>query len=606
MGTTDLESLLEAGASAAAADIDKIMSLIRAHAHGNGNGNGSTPTPQASPAVKPQSPAVGEALKAQAQFNHELMAALRMLGEQFMALQTELAGLQGEQRAAAEHTQAVHESLTSLQSHSTVVEQELADLERELAELAQDLAGELGSSRRQRYEQVRQVAQLEERVRQIDTVLRAMGRRVDGTASRAYNTEQTLDGIRTRVENELAGTRELKAEVSKIDARALDLEQQLGRVAPEMAQRWEEELANRDATYREQFASFKTGMDSVSAWFNQGLAAAQERLQTELKAIRELVSAQAQSNEAITGQIKMDLDRMVTLEQKVEMLSALGANVKEQFDDRFDALTMRLLRAERAADSAPQTAPPAAEPGPNAERQENPAPRNPDPPMDYFTFALQHRGSVASVRARQAAYLDLFHGRNQVLDLGCGRGEFLELFSGNGTHAIGVDANRDMIDFCRERGLDVVHADLFEYLQSLPDTGMDAIFSAQVIEHLPPDQIRMLIRLCGQKLGPEGLLVLETVNPLCPLALTNFWLDPTHVRPVLPKLLTFMLEEAGFSLKALRFNSPIDGSNAAPSLETVTDWPAALDQYQDYAAIASRGKSSPQSTVDSIQSEDVN
>jgi 2-polyprenyl-3-methyl-5-hydroxy-6-metoxy-1,4-benzoquinol methylase len=597
MGSTELDSLLEAGASAAVADIDNIMSLIRAHVQGNGNGNGSAPTPPSSPAAKPQPPAVGEALKAQAQFNHELMGALRILGERFLESQSELAHLQEQQRAAAEQTQGMRESLTNIQGHSTTVEQELTELKRELAKLGQDLAGELESSRRQRHEQIRHLAQLEERVRQINTAVLVTGRRVDGVASRAYNTEQTLDGVRERVENELAGMGKLRAEVAKIDARALDLEQRLGRVAGEMTQQWQQELAGRDTTYREQLAGFKTGLESVSAWFNQELVTAQERLQSELKALQELVSAQAQSNEAITGQIKMDLARMVTLEQKVETLSAQGANSMVQYDHRFDELTMRVLRAERATSSAPPTEPPAVEPGLDAERHENPAPRSPNPPMDYFMFALQHRGSVDSVRERQAAYVDLFHGRKQIVDLGCGRGEFLELFSGNGTHAVGVDANKDMIDFCREHGLDVVHADLFEYLQSLPDTGLDGIFSAQVIEHMAPDDIRMLIRLCSQKLGPDGLLVLETVNPLCPLALTNFWLDPTHVRPVLPKLLTFMLEEAGFTLKALRFNSPIEGSNAAPSLETVNEWPSVLDQYQDYAAVAS----SRQSTVASRQ-----
>jgi O-antigen chain-terminating methyltransferase len=50
------------------------------------------------------------------------------------------------------------------------------------------------------------------------------------------------------------------------------------------------------------------------------------------------------------------------------------------------------------------------------------------------------------------------------------------------------------------------------------------------------------------KLAPGGVLAIETPNPACLATLTgDFFLDPTHVRPVPANLLHFLFEEAGLS-----------------------------------------------------------
>jgi len=56
-----------------------------------------------------------------------------------------------------------------------------------------------------------------------------------------------------------------------------------------------------------------------------------------------------------------------------------------------------------------------------------------------------------------------------------------------------------------------------------------------------------LVRLAYRALRPGGALILETPNPLSVVvAARNFWLDPTHVRPVHPESLRLMYELAGF------------------------------------------------------------
>src|SRR5947208_15082688 len=87
----------------------------------------------------------------------------------------------------------------------------------------------------------------------------------------------------------------------------------------------------------------------------------------------------------------------------------------------------------------------------------------------YVAFEDQFRGSVDDVRATLGAYLPLFDGASNVLDVGCGRGEFLTLLRAAGVSARGIDINGEMIAGARERGLDAEVADALAYLQSQGD-----------------------------------------------------------------------------------------------------------------------------------------
>jgi SAM-dependent methyltransferase len=208
--------------------------------------------------------------------------------------------------------------------------------------------------------------------------------------------------------------------------------------------------------------------------------------------------------------------------------------------------------------------------------------------LDYVAFEQQFRGSAAEIRRRQSAYVDLFRGRQNVTDLGCGRGEFLELLAEAGVPVTGIDSNQDMVDVCQARGLRVVLADLFDHLASLPDASLDGVFASQIVEHLHPSDIGRLIDLCRAKLKEGGVIVAETVNPHCPEALANFYLDPTHIRPVPPGLLRFMLEQAPFLVRSLKFSSPVPESGAEEFLETLSAPPPSMKLYRDYAVIAMR------------------
>jgi O-antigen chain-terminating methyltransferase len=222
--------------------------------------------------------------------------------------------------------------------------------------------------------------------------------------------------------------------------------------------------------------------------------------------------------------------------------------------------------------------------------------------FDYFLFEERFRGSEDDIKKRQLSYVGIFRGRENVVDLGCGRGEFLELMQENKVPARGVESNIDMFLLCLEKGLDVQQQSLFDYLESVPDASIGGIFCSQVIEHLPSGlQIRM-VSLAHKKLSPGSPMVVETINPESLFALSrNFFLDPTHVRPVHPEMLRFLMESMHFDKVELQFSSPVNLGESVPKLtlplpgfdldrfnKVLGQMNSLLFGYQDYAIVAYR------------------
>jgi SAM-dependent methyltransferase len=122
-----------------------------------------------------------------------------------------------------------------------------------------------------------------------------------------------------------------------------------------------------------------------------------------------------------------------------------------------------------------------------------------------------------------------------------------------------VDADADMVAYARGEGVDVEQADVLEHLDGLPDGSLGAVFAGQVVEHLPPGALQRLLELTARKLRAGGLLVAETINPLSPLALRNYFADLTHAQPLVPETLALLARQAGFRSVETRFlNEPAE------------------------------------------------
>ena len=164
----------------------------------------------------------------------------------------------------------------------------------------------------------------------------------------------------------------------------------------------------------------------------------------------------------------------------------------------------------------------------------------------YRGFEDTFRGTEEFIRERQRPYLDLLGERSPVLDVGCGRGEFLELLAKAGIEARGIDTDPDMVARCREKGLGVEQAEAVSYLEAQPDGSLGVVFSAQVIEHLPYEELVRYFQLAERKLVPGGLFIAETVNPHSIQAFKAFWVDLTHRLPIFPEVAVTLARLHGF------------------------------------------------------------
>ncbi|HOZ56703.1 MAG TPA: class I SAM-dependent methyltransferase [Nakamurella multipartita] len=169
----------------------------------------------------------------------------------------------------------------------------------------------------------------------------------------------------------------------------------------------------------------------------------------------------------------------------------------------------------------------------------------------YLDFEERFRGSKDEIRARQldaVPYLgDLQPGHGPLLDLACGRGEWVEILGANGIEAYGVDSNAAMIAEAAASGLDVRHEDALTHLAKLAESSLQGISAFHFVEHIP---LGVLVKMLDDSLlalRPGGILLLETPNPTnLMVGSASFYLDPTHVRPIHPEFLRFLVESRGF------------------------------------------------------------
>ena len=179
----------------------------------------------------------------------------------------------------------------------------------------------------------------------------------------------------------------------------------------------------------------------------------------------------------------------------------------------------------------------------------------------YVAFEDQFRGDRTLIRERQSDYLKLFTGRSDVLDIGCGRGEFLQLLREHGVMGRGVDLNHEMVAECLAAGLDVREADGLSYLRDLPEGDLGGLIAAQVVEHLEPDYLLALLDEAFRVLRPGSPIALETINVASWSAFfTSYLRDLTHVRPIHPETLQFLVTASGFFDAAIQYRASLPDS----------------------------------------------
>ena len=312
----------------------------------------------------------------------------------------------------------------------------------------------------------------------------------------------------------------------------------------------------------------------------------------------ELVQAEAHAAsinlELLKGEVRSVIQTLEDLGMAIAPAAGLpGAGERlSELRERVNGLDRR-LRTLQAQATTPA-------PGP-ARAGAGPVPAAPSSALfDYVGFERRFRGDPEAVAAALAErYLDLLVANPPVVDIGCGRAELVEMLARRGVEAIGVDTDPSMVAEARDRGLDVRQVDGNSFLRGREPGSLGAIIATHLVEHLEFADLVELLELAATRLRPGGVLIAETPNPTSLVVLGNsFILDPTHLRPLHPSLLTFLCEGAGFRDVRLRFHAPasdyhlpmIDEPDAPPWTKRINEAFAKLNQVlfgpQEYALIA--------------------
>lgn len=332
------------------------------------------------------------------------------------------------------------------------------------------------------------------------------------------------------------------------------------------------------------------------------------------------VAALTAAHEDVRGTMAVVHQASMTIKREIERLRSappvsgvVGSSVEQPAARRVDdavhpAATAAASTSDSGAASAPDAASTASElvAGGAARQTAGYVAAEHHASIDsykYVGFEDRFRGSQEDIRARLMTYLPYFEGASDVLDLGCGRGEFLGLLRERGVRARGLDVNHEMVEVCRERGLDVAEGDAVSYLRGLPDGALGGLVAAQVVEHLEPGYLMELLELSYHKLRPGSHIILETINPACWFAFFSSYIrDITHVRPLHPDTLSYFISASGFQRVTVKYSAPY------PEAGKLQPWPDAaasgdaadvfnanmtklndlMFTYLDYAAIGVR------------------
>ncbi len=217
----------------------------------------------------------------------------------------------------------------------------------------------------------------------------------------------------------------------------------------------------------------------------------------------------------------------------------------------------------------------------------------------YASFTDVFRGPKNAIKERAEVYLPHIekacagkHGWT-VFDAGCGRGEWLELVKEKGLQAVGIESNHNFVEQCRDNNLNVIEGDAIEYLGASPDDFIGAVSAFHFIEHLPFYKLMLFLEQVFRTLRPGGLLLVETPNPKNLLvASCNFYVDPTHNKPLPPELLQYTLGALGFGIVETLFLQPFPAEYRFQNVDSLAF--KRLDEAffgpQDYGIVARKSE----------------
>tara|TARA_Y100001968_G_scaffold68962_1_gene60068 strand:+ start:1166 stop:2404 length:1239 start_codon:yes stop_codon:yes gene_type:complete len=171
----------------------------------------------------------------------------------------------------------------------------------------------------------------------------------------------------------------------------------------------------------------------------------------------------------------------------------------------------------------------------------------------YLRFENKFRGDRDEIISRLGSYdgiirfLKKHHENPNALDIGSGRGEWLQKCKKEGLSGMGIEIDSEMVVLSRKYNLDVIEGDALDALKNIQSKSYSLITSFHLIEHIDNQKIENIIHECRRILKDNGLMILETpsIDNLI-VSSRQFYLDPTHVNPINPDGIKFLIEQCGF------------------------------------------------------------
>ncbi len=373
--------------------------------------------------------------------------------------------------------------------------------------------------------------------------------------------EQTIAARSKKIEDQLTSlsdrqSADVQALSARIDEENSQREQQartLGEQINEVTSQWQQNFQ----TFEARFQQWGMALKLKEAQLNQADAAQREQLELISKELRREIQLLGDRQQQVGTELVLQGERLMTLLDEA----------RRRLPEPFDEEQLRVFTNEH------------------------------DHKLDafYASFDEQFRGSQEEIKRRLRVYLPIIRrqgiGRETmpILDVGCGRGEWLELLREGGLKAWGVDSNRILVEWCRQRGLEVKENDVLAALHQLPDSSLGAVTGFHIIEHLPIEKLVELLNQTVRILRPGGLVIFETPNPQNVLVGScNFYFDPTHRNPLPSQVTKFLLESRGFVRVEVLDLNPSDDTPIAENTEVARRFNQHFYGPMDYAVVGYR------------------
>jgi predicted TPR repeat methyltransferase len=167
---------------------------------------------------------------------------------------------------------------------------------------------------------------------------------------------------------------------------------------------------------------------------------------------------------------------------------------------------------------------------------------------DFYNRETFYKPGLA-VKARDRLHRILFKGLNMssILEIGIGFGELADYCGRNNISWVGIDANENLVNEVREKGLPVYRAVMPDFPEVKEK--YQAIFAAHFIEHLKDYREALkFLEECRERLKEQEKGYLILLYPDIEKMSHFFWVDYTHSFVTTKKRVEDMLYDCGFKI----------------------------------------------------------